>query len=58
MNETGYKKYKFEYPYFDENDKSSTEIIFVLADSLEDAKRALRCMSLEPLNFVFLGTED
>ena len=58
MNETGYKKYKFEYPWFDENDKPCTEIIFVLADSLEDAKRVLHHACLRPLDFVFMGTED
>ena len=51
-------KHRFEYTWFDFKNRPTTEVIFVLAISEEDAKMILRRMSLEPIDFVYMGVEN
>ena len=50
-------KHRFEYTWFDHKNRPTTEVIFVLAISKEDAEMILRRMSLEPIDFVYMGLE-
>ena len=50
-------KHIFEYTWFDHKNRPTTEVIFVLAISKEDAEMVLRRMSLEPIDFVYMGVE-
>lgn len=52
------QKHKYEYAWFDHKNRPNTEVIFVLATSKEDADLVLRRMSLEPVDFVYMGIEE
>lgn len=53
-----FQKHEFEYMNRDKDGKVKNEVIYVLASSKEDAERALKVMSLEPTNFVYMGIKE